>query len=123
MAGIINKTARQFNLKCVDKNKNRVTVRVAPGFNVVDDDHWAPMKNDPYVKSLKKKGDIDFGKAVDDMELEQAPDTKAKSKSTPAPQLSKEDKAEEEKKGLMDKVLDKLGGGEDKSDDKKDDDL
>lgn len=91
MAGIVNKTARQFNLKCIDKNGNRVTVRVAPGFNVVEDAHWEAFVSkdgktvDPYVAELKKKGDIDFGDNVDDLELEQAPDTKAKSKSTPAP--------------------------------------
>ena len=36
MAGILNNTARQFNLKCIGANGNRVTVRVAPGFNVVE---------------------------------------------------------------------------------------
>ncbi len=92
MAGIMNKTARQFNLKCIDpKNKNRVTVRVAPGFNVVDDDHWAACKNDPYVLGLKKEGKIDFGKKQDDQELERDPDTRAKSKSVPQPKPKKLD--------------------------------
>lgn len=91
MAGIMNKTARQYNLKCIAKSRHRVVVRVAPGFNVVDDEHWNHLKNDPYVKSLKKSGDIDYGKAMDDMELEIAPDTKAKSKSTPPPQPAKQD--------------------------------
>lgn len=85
MAGIMNKTAKQFNLKCIGKNGNRVTVRVAPGFNVVEDEHWEEFKDDKYVAQLKKAGHIDFGAKIDDMELEKAPDTKAKSKSTPQP--------------------------------------
>lgn len=90
MAGIMNKTARQFNLKTVTKEGRRVVVRVAPGFNVVDDDHWSAFvpksgKADPYVADLKKNGFIDYGKAMDDMELEKDPDTKAKSKSEPLP--------------------------------------
>ena len=96
MAGIMNKTARQFNLKCIGANGNRVTVRIAPGFNVVEDAHWNEFvskdgkKVDPYVASLKKVGSIDFGPKVDDLELERAPDTKAKSKSTPAPKPKKD---------------------------------
>ena len=102
MAGIINKTARQYNLKCIAKSGHRVVVRVAPGFNVVEDEHWIHLKNDPYVKSLKKDGLIDFGSKVDDMVLEKDPDTKSKSKMTAPPQdKSKEEakaKAEEEAK-------------------------
>ena len=93
MAGIMNHTARQFNLKCV-ANGSRVVVRLAPGFNVVDDDHWKAFarsgKVDPYVAGLKKNGDIEFGKAIDDMELERAPDTVAKSKSEPMAKLKAE---------------------------------
>lgn len=97
MAGILNNTARQYNLKCIGKNGNRVTVRVAPGFNVVEDKHWEEFvskdgkKVDPYVAQLKKEGAIDFGAKVDDLELEQAPDTKAKSKSTPTPKPKKDE--------------------------------
>lgn len=95
MAGIKNNTARQYNLKCIGKNSNRVTVRVAPGFNVVEDAHWEAFVSkdgktvDPYVAQLKKEGSIDFGDKVDDLELEQAPDTKAKSKSSPMPKAKK----------------------------------
>ena len=101
MAGIINRTARQFNLKCIGANKNRTIVRVAPGFNVVDDEHWKQFVNgkkvDPYVAELKKAGDIDFGPTVDDLELEKAPDTKAKSKSEPLTKLKVQlEKAEKE---------------------------
>lgn len=85
MAGIINKTARQYNLKCIDSKGRRVTVRIAPGFNVVKDDHWDPFKKDPYALELKKANFIDFGKKVDDMELEQDPDTVAKSKAVETP--------------------------------------
>ena len=98
MAGITNNTTRQYNLKCIAKNGNRVTVRVAPGFNVVEDAHWAEFVSkdgkriDPYVASLKKEGKISFGKEEDDKELEMEPDTRSKSKSvaTPSPPKSKE---------------------------------
>lgn len=101
MAGIINHTARQFNLKCIGANKNRTIVRVAPGFNVVDDEHWKQFVNgkkvDPFVAELKKSGQIEFGPAVDDLELEQAPDTKAKSKSEPLAKLKSQlEQAEKE---------------------------
>ena len=93
MAGIMNHTARQFNLKCVS-NGSRVVVRLAPGFNVVDDEHWKAFaskgKIDRYVATLKKEGHIEFGKAIDDMELERAPDTVAKSKSEPMAKLKAE---------------------------------
>jgi hypothetical protein len=99
MSGIMNNTARQFNLKCVTDNGNKVSVRVAPGFNVVEDEHWLAFvskdgkKVDPYVRELKKKGYLDFGSKIDDLELEISPDTKAKSKSEPMAKL----KAEAEK--------------------------
>ena len=98
MAGIMNNTARQYNIKCVGKKNHRVTVRVAPGFNVVDDEHWEACKNDAYVKLLKKEGKIDFGSKQDDMELERDPDTKAKSKSTPPPLDREKQKIEAEAK-------------------------
>ena len=91
MAGIMNKTARQFNVKAMDKRGHRVSVRIAPGFNVVNDDHWEPCKTDAYVKTLKAKGFIDFGKGMDDMEMDADPDTKSKSKATPPPQKAKKD--------------------------------
>lgn len=90
MSGIINNTARQFNLKCVGKSgASRVVVRLAPGFNVVSDEHWSEFVRtghvDPYVKELKEKKLIDFGKSIDDLLLERDPDTKSKSKSEPLP--------------------------------------
>ena len=98
MAGIINKTARQYNLKCVDKKGRRVTVRIAPGFNVVDDDHWKAFKTDTYALGLKKKGLIDFGKKWDDEELERDSDTLSKSKAVNPPKSEDEQKAEAEAK-------------------------
>lgn len=89
MAGILNRTARQFNLKCITKQGHRVIVRIAPGFNVVDDDHWAAFVPttgkgvDPYVAELKKLGHIDYGDHVNDLELEMDPDTVSKSRSEP----------------------------------------
>lgn len=88
----MNKTARQYNLKCIGKNGNRVLIRVAPGFNVVEDEHWEAFvpkkgKMDPYVKQLKNAGNLEFGPQQDDMELEMDPDTKSKSKSEPMVKL------------------------------------
>tara|TARA_R110000796_G_scaffold252431_1_gene386746 strand:+ start:44 stop:340 length:297 start_codon:yes stop_codon:yes gene_type:complete len=90
MAGIINTTARQFNLKVMNKERRIVTIRIAPGFNVVDDDHWESFvpKNgqaDPYVSELKKKGFLRFGDEENDMELDVDPDTQSKSTSKPIP--------------------------------------
>jgi len=88
MAGIMNNTARQFNLKCISGG-SRAVVRLAPGFNVVKDEHWqafVPKSGkgvDPYVLGLKKAGSIDYGKAMDDLELEREPDTISKSKFEP----------------------------------------
>ena len=92
MAGVMNHTARQFNLKCMTKDGGRVTVRVAPGFNVVDDSHWEHFvkpKVDPAVVYLVEKGHLSFGKKEDDLEMEQEPDTKSKSKVSPAPKAKK----------------------------------
>ena len=80
MAGVMNRTARQFNVKCMVEKKQRVVVRIAPGFNKIDDDHWNLCKDDPYVLLLKEKGDISFGPAEDKMAKIQPGDTVAKTK-------------------------------------------
>lgn len=91
MAGITNTTAKQFNLRALTKDGRIVTVRIAPGFNVVDDAHWEAFVDKKgkvlvkYVDEIAKKGFIKFGKSEDDKELEQDPDTKAKSKSEKLP--------------------------------------
>lgn len=92
MAGVVNNTQRQFNLKTIGKNGNRVTVRVVPGFNVVDDKHWEEFVSadgktvDAYVAQLKKEGSLAFGKDQDEKELEsEAPKAKSKSAKVPKP--------------------------------------
>lgn len=90
MAGILNNTARQFNLKTCTKDGHRATVRVAPGFNVVNDDHWQHFKGNEYVAELKEKGKIDFGDHIDDLELERDADTVSKSKVVPTPKSGKD---------------------------------
>lgn len=87
----MNNTARQYNLKTITSDGRRVVVRVAPGFNAVDDEHWKAFAKDKYVANLKKEGKIDFGKKMDDMELERDPDTKSKSKSEPLPKAPKQE--------------------------------
>ena len=101
MSCVQNNTARQYNLKAIGPDGNRVTVRLAPGFNVINDDHWSAFikpKLDPYVKSLKDAKKIDFGSKIDDMELEKDPDTATKSKSVKAPVSPAKAKAEAEAK-------------------------
>jgi hypothetical protein len=94
MAVIKNNTARQFNCRAYLEGK-RVTVRIAPGINFIDDEHWKAFvpksgkKVEPYIADLKSKGFIDFGKHLDDLELDVDPDTKAKSKITHAPNKNK----------------------------------
>ena len=91
----MNNTARQFNLKTLTPEGMRVVCRIAPGFNVVDDKHWKAFVDgkhiDPYVAELKRKGFLEFGPKIDDLELEMSPDTKSKSKSEPAPKSDKKD--------------------------------
>lgn len=95
MAGVVNKTQRQFNLKTIGKNGNRVTVRVVPGFNVVEDKHWEEFvskdgKNvDAYVAQLKQEGKLSFGKEEDDKEFDEEKPVKAKSKSQAIPKAKK----------------------------------
>lgn len=99
MSAIKNNTARQFNLKCIGKNGNRVTVRIAPGLNVVDTTHWEEFvskdgKNtDPYVETLRNEGALEYGVKIEDLAKQQKPDTKSKSKSSPTPKPSVEQKA------------------------------
>ena len=91
MSGLINTTARQYNVRCIAPNGNKTTVRIAPGFNVIDSAHWKHFVDgeniDPYIAELKSKGFIKFGPDMDDLEIEQAPDTKALSKSEPVAKL------------------------------------
>lgn len=89
MAGVMNRTARQYNLKTVQGGQ-RFVVRLAPGFNVVEDAHWKPFEKDAYVMGLKKEGKISFGAKEDDMELEVDPTVgaKSKSKADPVPKTS-----------------------------------
>lgn len=67
MAGVMNNTARQYNVKVADKaSKNRrvLVVRLKPGFNVVPDQDWKIAKSDGYVKALKEEGKITDGNTV-----------------------------------------------------------
>ena len=94
MAGVTNTTQRQYNLKTIGKSGNRVTVRVVPGFNVVDDKHWEEFVGkdakvvDAYVSELTEQGKLTFGKTQDDQELESVV-SKSKSKSQSKPKDNK----------------------------------
>lgn len=72
MAGVLNNTARPFNLKSMDSEGRRVTVRLKPGFNVVDDAHWKAVSSSDFVKQKKKIGEIEFGtkRVEEEAELE-----------------------------------------------------
>ena len=94
MAGVMNKSARQYNLRgCRNEIKNgvkvqtRTTIRIAPGFNIVPDDVWEQFvpkkgkgKKNEYVENLEKEGMLSFGPDIDDLEMEQAGDTDCKTK-------------------------------------------
>lgn len=84
MAGVNNKTARQYNLKAITDGKF-TTVRLKPGFNSVDDKAWANVKGCEYVKGLKEQGLVDFGKKQDDKELDSDSSQEAVTKTTKAP--------------------------------------
>lgn len=94
MAVIKNNTARQFNCRaCVDGK--RFTVRIAPGINFIEEDHWLAFvsksgkKVDKYIADLKSKGFIDFGYHLQDLELDIDADTKSKSKVVQIPVKNK----------------------------------
>ena len=112
MAGVLNRTARQYNLKVMTTEGHRALVRLAPGFNVVPDEHWKCFVDgktvDPYVAGLKKAGHIDFGSRIDDMELDHEPDTKVKSKVEPVAKLKEEAKKATEEAAKANMENDKL---------------
>ena len=83
MAGVINNTARQFNLKG-RKNGKIVVVRLHPGFNVVEDEHWGAVKDLEYVKKLKAADKVDFGTALNKKEAKDKSEvSKTKAVATP----------------------------------------
>lgn len=65
MAGVLNKTARQYNLK-VSGGKGMPVVKIflKPGFNVVPDVHWSKALKEPYVQALMEEDKIVAGKSV-----------------------------------------------------------
>ena len=94
MAGVINNSQRQYNLKTIGKAGDRITIRIVPGFNVVDDKHWEEFVGkdgkevDAYVSELKEQGKLTFGKTQDDQELESEV-SKSMSKSQSKPKDNK----------------------------------
>jgi hypothetical protein len=76
----MNNTARPYNIKGTDKQGRRVTVRLLPGFNVVNDEHWAAVKGLKFVKVLHDDDKIDFGTSLDKKEGRKSP-----SKAVPEP--------------------------------------
>lgn len=69
MAGILNKSARPFNLRGI-KGKRKVTVRLIPGLNSVPDDKWAYVENTAFVKSLIADSQIAVGEQQNEAVLE-----------------------------------------------------
>lgn len=104
MAGVFNKTQRQYNLKLLAPNGSRITIRLVPGMNEVDDKVWQqflePM-NDQLAR-LKKQRFIDFGekqdaKLVDADFDEDVTKSKVKSETKPGEAELAKKKAKEEK--------------------------
>lgn len=94
---VLNKTARQFNLKAMTKDGRRVVVRLVPGLNSVDPEHFKAFvpggnnKPDAYVEGLRKKGLITWGKEAEDAELDtEAVESKSKSEKKPAKSAKKD---------------------------------
>lgn len=97
MAGVMNNSARQYNLRALGRKGEKVLVRLAPGFNIVNDKHWdAFVREDhinEFVEELKNDGLIEFGDEMDEKQLEIDSDVKSKSTSTP-PQKKDDDDGE-----------------------------
>ncbi len=75
MTGVINKTARQLDLRGRDSS-GIVHKTLNPGFNVVDDETWKVLMQNKHVSVLVDEGAIVAGtkktKADEDMEREAA---------------------------------------------------
>lgn len=105
MAGVFNKTQRQFNLKLLSPSGSRLTVRLVPGMNEVDDKVWSQFLDplDPQLERLKKQRLIDFGqkqdaKLVDEDFEDEVVKSKTKSEVKPGEAELAKKKAKEAKK-------------------------
>ena len=59
MIGIMNNSARQFNIHAMDqKTARRVTVRLVPGLNKVDGELWKIARSCDFVKQRMDKKEI-----------------------------------------------------------------
>ena len=86
MAGVMNNSARAFNLKTKVGNE-RVHVRLNPGFNVIPDDYWQCFVKGkdvhPFVAHYAEKGDIVFGDLANRKVGQVKPETKTAVKRKP----------------------------------------
>jgi len=98
MAGVLNTTERQYNLKCVYEGR-RLVIRLIPGLNDVPESNWATMLKDPYVKGLVGEGKVIFNDEVTKRLETEEPlaSTKIDLKSM-EPETAKESKEKAEKK-------------------------
>lgn len=73
MTGIINKTARQLDMRGRDAS-GIVHVTLNPGFNIVDDDTWAVLLKNKHNEVLVDSGAVVAGvrKTAADEDLERA---------------------------------------------------
>lgn len=80
MAGVKNNTARQLNLRHLEKDR-RYLARVKPGMNFIEDEVWEVVSKSKEVADLKKKGHLDWSKDLDKQVSPNAPETKAQVKN------------------------------------------
>lgn len=78
-AKVQNLTLRQYNIVAAGEDNHRVTVRLKPGYNRVDLEHWAVVKDCSYAKLLKKEKFIDFDSEAVDKAASRADVAKSKS--------------------------------------------
>ena len=89
MAIVKNKTSRQFNCRALAHNGARLTLRLIPGMNDVEDDVWQHFvskdgkKINSFIAELKSRDQIDYGEHLNILELEV--EHKAIHKSAPKP--------------------------------------
>ena len=76
MAIVKNKTYRQFNCRALTDNGARLTLRLIPGLNDVEDNVWQNFvskdgkKINSFIAELKSKDQIDYGEHLNILELE-----------------------------------------------------
>ena len=62
--GVINNSDRLYNLRAMNK-KTMHTVRLSPGYNLIEESTWKPFEKEAQVKELVKGKILTVGEAAE----------------------------------------------------------